>query len=101
MEGKKPGQPTKYKPEYCAQLIEDMRHGYSFQAFADAVDVHIDTLYEWLKVHPEFSEAYKKAHAANLRFWEGAGINGMNGNGFNAAVWMFNMKNRHKWHNND
>lgn len=61
------GRPTKYKPEFCAMLIEHMKK-YSFESFAglDEVDVHKETLYEWANAHPEFSEAKKKAFSKNL-----------------------------------
>lgn len=53
------GRPTKYKAEYCQQLIEHMKAGGSFESFASKCDVHWDSLYEWVKVHQDFSEAKK------------------------------------------
>lgn len=93
------GRPSSYRPEYCQKLIDHMRDGYSFESFAAIADVNQDTLYEWAKVHPNFSEAKKKAFAKSLLFWEQAGINGLwpGGETFNTALWIFNMKNRHKW----
>lgn len=57
------------------------------------------TLHEWVKVHAEFSEAKRQAYAKNLLFYEKLGLTDMAGKikGFNATVWIFNMKNRHKW----
>lgn len=60
------GRPTKYKPEYCAQLIEHMKEGYSFEAFAGLICVSIDSLYEWTKVHPDFSEAKSQGRGHGL-----------------------------------
>lgn len=94
-----PGQPTKYRPEYCDQLIQHMADGLSFEAFAADVDVHFDTLYNWCKLFPEFSEAKKVGLAKSIKWWEQAGMQGMRTQGgFNATVWVFNMKNRFKWH---
>jgi hypothetical protein len=95
----KTGAPSKYKPEYCAQLIAHMTQGLSFETFAAVIKVNQDTLHEWAKVHPEFSEAKKEAWAQNQLFWERIGITGMAGKiaNFNATVWIFNMKNRHRW----
>lgn len=96
----KNGRPSKYKPEYCLKLIEHMRTGLSFESFAAVIHVNQDTLHEWVKVHPEFSEAKKEAFAQNLLFWESKGIAGLIGDKettFNSTVWIFNMKNRHKW----
>ena len=92
------GRPTKYKEEYCQELVNHMSNGFSFESFAGIIEVCFDTLYEWKKVHPEFSEAHKKGLAVNLQYWEQAGIYGMKlGKDFNTPVWIFNMKNRHKW----
>lgn len=96
---KRRGQPTRYKPEYCAQLIAHMSSGLSFETFAAVIKVNQDTIHEWAKVHPEFSEAKKEAWSQNMLFWERVGMTGMAGKiqGFNAAVYIFNMKNRFKW----
>jgi hypothetical protein len=93
------GRPTKYKPEYCQQLIEHMSQGLSFETFAAVIDVNDDTLYEWAKVHPEFSDAKKRAFGKCKILWEKMGIAGATGKirNFNAAAWIFNMKNRFGW----
>lgn len=93
------GRPTKYKEEYCDMLIRHMESGLSFDSFAAVIKVNRDSLYEWVKVHPEFSDAQKEAYSQNLLFWEKIGISGMVGRipDFNATVWIFNMKNRHGW----
>jgi hypothetical protein len=82
------GRPTKYKPQYCEQLIaymtqepwEDVevthtnRKGETWTetkrranpirfvtAFAYEIGVTRETLAEWCRVHPEFSDAYTRA----------------------------------------
>ena len=62
----KVGRPTKYKPEYCDELIEfmgDYLSPCSFDSFAGKIGINQDTLYEWAKVHKEFSEAKKLAES--------------------------------------
>jgi len=95
----KGGRPTKYKKKYCRELIEHMEEGFSYTTFAAKIEVNLDSLYEWEKVNPEFSEAKKKAFRKCQMFWEEMGINGALGKlfGFNASSWIFNMKNRFKW----
>ena len=65
-----PGQPTKYKPEYCEELIKHMKSGYSYESFAAKVFVGISTLYNWEKAHPEFLEAKEIAFGQSLYHWE-------------------------------
>lgn len=97
------GRPSKYKKEYCQSLVKLMAQGYSFEAFAAEVGVHIDTLHAWSAQFPEFSEAKKIGKAKSLKFWEEKGINNLIMAGgddapkFNTTLWIFNMKNRFGW----
>lgn len=104
------GRPTKYKEEYCEMLIEHMSQGLSYESFAGLIKVAIDTLYEWQKVHPAFSEAKSLGKAQALLLWEKEGIKGLwdeveyNEKGqktyerkINNVMWVFNMKNRFGW----
>ena len=68
------GRPSKYKEEYCDLLIQEMGRGYSYEAFAGIIGVADVTLYEWEKVHPEFSRAKKEAFQKSRVFWETLGI---------------------------
>lgn len=99
------GRPSSYKPEYCAMLIKHMKRGLSFESFSAVIGVCRDTLFAWSSETnnsfiPAFSDAKKKAFAENLLFWEKLGIDGLWGSkdcSFNSTVWIFNMKNRHRW----
>lgn len=95
---RKAGQPTHFKIEYCEALVDHMRGGKSFRSFAAKLDKHWDTLYDWVKSHPEFSDAKKRGDAVCLDFWEEAAIESMHDpKGLNTALWIFNMKNRFGW----
>ncbi|WP_445215479.1 hypothetical protein ACKWRH_23660 [Bradyrhizobium sp. Pa8] len=65
-----PGRPSEYRPEYCQLVIEAMGTGISVGAFAGVVGVAVDTVYEWMKRHPEFSEAVSRARGKQLLAWE-------------------------------
>lgn len=93
------GFPTKYKPEYCDELIEYMACGMSFDSFAGKVGVNIATVYDWAEANEEFFEAKKIGFAKCKDFWEKVGIKGVTGkiDGFNVAAYIFNMKNRFGW----
>ena len=54
------GRPTKYKPEFAEQCKKLCLLGYTDTQLADFYKVNADTIYEWKKVHPEFSEALKE-----------------------------------------
>lgn len=103
------GRPTLYDEGYCEQLESHMREGLSFESFGGVVGVCKDTLYEWAKVHSEFSDAKKRGESGSRLYWEKLGRDGLHnetikdGDGMtvtrsiNATIWIFNMKNRFKW----
>jgi hypothetical protein len=97
------GRPSKYEERFCQMLTEHMASGLSYLSFAAIIDVHEDTLYEWEKVHPNFSEAKKKGFSRNRLFWEKLGVDyithtdskiGDSSPKLNSSVYIFNMKNR-------
>ncbi len=110
------GQPTKYNPEYCQQLIDHMAQGNPFETFGVLIGTHRDTLFEWAKVHPEFSDAKKRGKDAQYHFLFQIGKAGTVGQRFidkanmdkytagdgrfNAVSWIFIMKNCAGWKNN-
>lgn len=109
------GRPTKYpkskkkQKEFCQALIEHGRSGLSFETFgvSDAAVKVIgdyvtkETLYQWLKIHPEFSDAKKVFTQLSRDFWEAIARDHLthykDGKQLNSTVWIFNMKNRFGW----
>lgn len=91
------GRPTKYRPEYCQEIIDFMAEGYSKEAFAGEIDVYVDAIYRWIKKYKAFSKAVKKAEAKCRLHWEELGHDMVVAGQGNATVWIFNMKNRFNW----
>lgn len=91
--------PSLYKKKYCDELLAHMSEGFSFENFAGLIGVHRDTLYEWTKAHPEFSDAKKRGLDLSLLFWERLGIRAASGElkGINPAIFIFTLKNRFGW----
>lgn len=101
MAEKKPvGRPTKYRPEFCEMLIQHMSQGYSFETFGALVNTHRAVLYDWVKKHTEFDDAKRQATEMCQQFWERKGIENLETKHFNSSVWIFNMKNRFRWNDN-
>lgn len=57
-----------------------------FNSFAATIDVNEDTLYEWVKNQPDFSEAKKLGRAKSMLVWESLGIHGMRHGGESRVV---------------
>ena len=53
------GRPSLYKPEYNDQARKLCLLGLTNEEMADFFAVNVDTVYEWQKKHPEFSEALR------------------------------------------
>lgn len=115
-----PGQPTKYKPEYCQQLIDyfsieplkivaeqkiigteggkyvsrrlPQRFPW-FEGFARKIGVHRNTLKNWCAEHPEFAEAYDTAKDLQREFIVDVALSGAAPPSFA----IFTMKNICGW----
>jgi hypothetical protein len=97
------GAPTKYKPEYCEQIVhyfdvtptvqEKADTGLvifpTFERFAANINVNFETLLNWGKEHPEFFESYKKCKEMQKAFLIQAGLNGL----YAPAAFCFVAKN--------
>lgn len=92
------GRPTKYKPEYCDEVIRMSKYGASKAEMALELDVAKSTFDLWAQEHEEFSVAVKKAVEISQGWWERTGRQAAIGEieGFNATSYIFNMKNRFK-----
>ena len=88
------GRPTLYRPEYCDEVIKLMKEGFSFAACAGAIGVSRDTLYEWTKVHPEFSDTKSIGDAATQFWWERRNIELAKTGDGNATATVWGLKNR-------
>jgi hypothetical protein len=95
----KVGQPTKYHEGVPQIVIDNMKQGLSIDACCGILGVTRKTFYSWIETHSELAEAVEHGKIMCQVFWEKLGIMGASGKipGFNAASYIFNMKNRFKW----
>jgi transposase len=91
-----PGQPTKYKPEYCEKLIKHMSKGLGYMSFGASIGHTNSTVHNWEKDHPEFLDAKEKAFDANRLWWDDKAARASIGKipNANATLMIFNLKNR-------
>jgi len=92
----KPGAPTKYKPEFCEQLIacfdikpwtvvngkRQYQRMPSFVRFADSINVCYRTIYSWADkessvFHKDFLQAYNKAIQLRKEWLIDVGLSGL------------------------
>ena len=85
------GRPSEYRPEYCRAVIDFMAQGFSLTAFAGSIRVAKDTVYEWIKVHPQFSDAVARARVARVTALKAKLLRSRKGAETSAAI--FALKN--------
>ena len=93
------GRPTKYRKEFCQMVKDGLAEGLSKEACAGIIGITKETLYQWEKKYPKFSDSIKQGEMLSLLFWERLGAQGAAGlvDNFNSSAWIFNMKNRAHW----
>lgn len=92
------GRPTKYKPQYCKEIVAFMSKGNSLVQFAAKIEVSKETVYAWTREISEFSDAFDIARSKCEDFWEKivAERATTKADG-NPGVLIFYMKNRFRW----
>lgn len=81
------GRPTSYNPGFCQEVMDLGKQGKSITQMAAALDVCKDSLYEWEKTIPEFSDALKRARQLSQAWWEDRGQEGLDKPGFQSSLW--------------
>jgi len=114
------GRPTTYDPKYCQMIIDffDVPHSETklisetkskngikqefketgcplpfITGFARLINVNVDTLHEWKKVHKDFSESYARARALQAEMLHSNTLKGL----YNANYGIFAAKNITEW----
>ena len=92
------GAKSRYKEEYCEQVIEMMKEGQSKAEVCLGLDCCFQTFLNWQKENPQFLEAVKKGVNLSKGVWEQKGRQAAFGQleGFNGEVVTFNMDFRGK-----
>lgn len=92
------GRPSKYKKEYCKEIIPFMAAGESHVQFAAKIGVSKDTINEWKRQYPEFSAALNEGLMKCEAYWEKVmqAKTVTKTEGSNSLL-VFYMKNRFKW----
>ncbi len=101
------GRPTKYIPATIYPLAEayisscgrEATELPTVEGLAEALDVRTDTLYEWAKIYPEFSDTIKKVLDKQKKQLMNDGMYG--GKEVNSAMAIFLLKVNHGMKENE
>jgi hypothetical protein len=80
----------------CEVVVKSGAEGKTLLGMANDLDIQRETLNEWMKTHPEFSDAVKEGLQKSQAWWEDKGRIATFGGtkNFNPTSYIFNMKNR-------
>lgn len=81
------GRPTKYDPALCEWAIYLGTRGYSLSQIAFTFGVSRETLYDWGRNNPEFSDALARAREAAQNWWELIGQAALFSDRFQFGIW--------------
>lgn len=91
--GKHPGgRPPAYKPEYCLEVIDLGKKGYSQARMAAHWGVAKATVTIWAQEYPEFSNALACARTHSQAHFEQVGAKNFKNRNFNTPLFMGLMK---------
>lgn len=85
---------SKFKIEYCDQVVQLGKEGKSPAQMAAHFDVSRQTIDNWADKHPKFLDAYARARVHAQAWWEEKGMSGMFSRDFNAQIWKKSMEAR-------
>ena len=88
---------TGYRPEMCQVIIDAAKEGKHVAGMCSLLGIKSrDTFYRWLKLYPEFAEAYDTAKLESQALLEHVGMMGVMGNikGFSFPAWAMLMNNK-------
>lgn len=88
------GRPTKYDPEFCTTVIDLGSQGKSKAYMAGKLGISRETLNEWSKNIPDFSDAMTQAMLLSQIWWEDKGQSNLTESIFQASMWSRSMAAR-------
>lgn len=92
---------SKYKPIMCKRVKDYLAQGYSKRATAGLLGVNADTLFEWVKVHPEFAEAVSVGSQMGEARYTKLMMNMSEGAKGSPQAAIFMMKNLYRYSDNN
>ena len=88
------GRPSKYKPEYCEEVIALGKLGKSIAQMAAHFDVDKASIYDWAAAQEDFSTALARARVHSQTWWENAAQENIKDRNFNAQLWLKSVASR-------
>lgn len=90
------GRPSKYTPERVLAILDTLEEGNTLKTSALVNGITRETLNEWRKAYPDFSDAVERAQAHAERFYQ-RHVRGAAYTDWNAAKFWLTHRNGDDW----
>ena len=91
------GRPSSYKQEYCDQIVQYFKEGWSIEEICIELVICKQTFYNWCESNSEFLDSKKKGESFSQGWWMRQGRVNLENKDFSATLFYMNMKNRFGW----
>jgi len=91
------GRPTKYKDEYCQEVVEYLARGKSVTQLSAHLQVSKSTIYLWAEQNTKFSDALLRGQELSEAHWETELVDMMRDRDVNAPLVKLYFANRFGW----
>jgi len=88
------GRPSKYKPEYCEEIIRLGKEGKSIAQMAAFFDVDKASIFRWAEESDDFRTAFARAKVHSQNWWEDKAQQNLASRDFNAQLWLKSVASR-------
>lgn len=88
------GRPSKYRPEYCDEIIDLGKDGKSIAQMAAHFDVDKASVFRWAEEHEDFRTAFARAKTHSQKWWEDQAQKNLSDRNFNAQLWLKSVASR-------
>ena len=88
------GRPSKYRPEYCDEIIDLGKNGKSIAQMAAHFDVDKASVFRWAEEHEDFRTAFARAKTHSQKWWEDQAQKNLSDRNFNAQLWLKSVASR-------
>lgn len=88
------GRPSKYRPEYCDEIIDLGKDGKSIAQIAAHFDVDKASVFRWAEESEDFRTALARAKAHSQKWWEDQAQKNLSDRNFNAQLWLKSVASR-------
>lgn len=88
------GAPTKYRADMCDLVVKAGGYGKTVMMMAEYCGITEPTIYEYARIHPDFSKAFTRAKKLSLEYWYKLGEDKLESQHFKEKTFELLLRNK-------